>query len=194
MTHSSSRSVYRTAKPLSRKVAVACSVLLPLPSGGLADPMQDATVTALLERSELQAQLFNAGDMERWVEVAGIGKDFSLMQPFGGDASRGFDPSPKALAYLAANFRNGDATVEPVQAIVSDDIVVLAYVERQTGEVHGLPMQDWSLRVTQVFLRQGEEWKLVHRHADPLVRPLSLELTAAIAAGRPLVETDGATE
>ena len=174
---------------LSCKVALACSVLLPLPSGSLAEPMQDATARALLERSELQARLFNAGEMERWAKVANIGADFTLMQPFGGDASLGFDPSPDHLAALAAKFRNGDARLEPVQAIVSEDVVVLAYVERQDGEVHGLPMQDWSLRVTQVFLRQGDEWKLVHRHADPLVRPLSLEVTAALAAGRPLAET-----
>jgi ketosteroid isomerase-like protein len=49
--------------------------------------------------------------------------------------------------------------------------------------VHGLPNQDWSLRVTQVFKREGDGWRLVHRLADPLVRQLSLEKTAALARG-----------
>ena len=56
-------------------------------------------------------------------------------------------------------------------------------IERQHGEVGGLPEQDWSLRVTQVYRREGSEWRLVHRHADPLVNSISLEQAAAIARG-----------
>jgi ketosteroid isomerase-like protein len=57
-------------------------------------------------------------------------------------------------------------------------------IERQRGEVGGLPIQDWSLRVTEVYRKTGAEWHLAHRHADPLVRRLTLAQTAAIARGQ----------
>lgn len=146
----------------------------------------DDVVRRLVNRSGQQARLFNAGEMDRWIDVAGMGDAFTLMQPFGGPASRGFDRSPEHLADLAASFRNGEASLELARTVASNDIVVLVYVERQAIEVLGLPKQDWSLRVTQVFQRLGADWKLVHRHADPLVRPIPLLTAAALAAGREL--------
>lgn len=145
-------------------------------------------VDELVERSELQANLFDSGQMEKWWSMIGIGADFTLFEPFGGPASRNFDPTPERLATLAANFRNGSCTLELQQSYATEDMVVLVYIERQAGEVHGLPDQDWSLRVTQVFQRIDGEWKLVHRNADPLVRPVPLKLLASLAGGRTLVE------
>jgi hypothetical protein len=37
--------------------------------------------------------------------------------------------------------------------------------------------------VTLVYRREGTAWRLVHRHADPLVHGMSLEQAAAIARG-----------
>ena len=55
--------------------------------------------------------------------------------------------------------------------------------KRSRVEVGGLPAQDWSLRVTLVYRREDAEWRLAHRHADPLVEGISLEQAAALARG-----------
>lgn len=141
-------------------------------------------VAELVRRAEQQAKLFNSGQMQRWIEMIRLSDDFTLMQPFGGPTNHGFDATPERLEQLSRDFQNGDATLEVSQTYASDDLVVLVYVERQDGEVHGLPTQDWSLRVTQVFRRnESGAWDLVHRHADPLTRRISLERLSALARG-----------
>jgi ketosteroid isomerase-like protein len=70
-----------------------------------------------------------------------------------------------------------------VESYASGDIAVLVAIERQHGEVSGMPDQDWSLRVTLVFRRQGAQWWLVHRHADPLVHAISMEHMSVLARG-----------
>ena len=64
-----------------------------------------------------------------------------------------------------------------------DDLFVLAMSRASARRGLRLPNQDWSLRVTQVYRRQGGQWWLVHRHADPLVRHVGLETAAALARG-----------
>ena len=56
-------------------------------------------------------------------------------------------------------------------------------IERQHGQVGGMPDQDLSLRVTQVYRRDGADWQLVHRHADPLVRTVELAQLTALLRG-----------
>jgi len=56
-------------------------------------------------------------------------------------------------------------------------------IERQHGEVGGLPAQDWSLRVTLVFRRDESGWRQVHRHADALVHGIDLDQLAVLARG-----------
>jgi ketosteroid isomerase-like protein len=169
-----------------RPIVLKAALAMPLSTSaaGQAMPTNPAQELAdLVRSSEARAAAFMRGDMEKWSGMTRISDDFTLMQPFGGEASRGFDMSPERLARLASYFRNGDAKVDLVQSYASGDLVVLAVIERQHGEVGGLPDQDWSLRVTLVFRRQGSEWWLVHRHADPLVRNVGLETAATLARG-----------
>ena len=74
--------------------------------------------------------------------------------------------------------------MEVVATYASGDLVVLVVVERQHGEVGELPPQDWSLRVTMVFRRQGSDWLQVHRHADPLVHEIGQDQLAVLARGQ----------
>ena len=174
----------------SRRTALLSGLALPLAqcAPGYAAAAEHESIKAEVARLVARADRANAaflrGDMDIWHSLTGpIAVDFTLMQPFGGPASRGFDGSPERLAAMARYFTGGKAEMEIVETYASADLVVLAFVERQRGRVGGLPEQDWSLRVTQVYRRRGSVWELVHRHADPLVRNVGLEKTAALARG-----------
>jgi Domain of unknown function (DUF4440) len=140
-------------------------------------------VAQLGKRAADKNAAFMRGDMDRWISLAHIASDFTLMQPFGGPVSHGFDASPQRLAELARFFRNGETSLEVAETYASDGLVVLVMIERQQAEIGGLPNQNWSLRVTEVYRNDGSEWQLVHRHADPLVHRIALQLAATLARG-----------
>ncbi len=146
--------------------------------------MNSNDVAHLIERARTANDAFIGGDMRNWYAlVSPIGRDFTLMSPFGGAPSRGFDGSEAHLDAMASRFTGGAARFELVESYATADMVVLAFIERQQARVGALPEQDWSLRVTQVWMRRAGHWELVHRHADPLTYARSMSQTALIARG-----------
>jgi len=140
-------------------------------------------IAALIARWSEAAQLYMDGDLRGYAAIARHAEDYTLLPPNGGDARSGFDGSDDAVEWTARTFQGGQAELEVFKTYRSGDLAVLVAVERQVGTVGDLPPQDWSLRITLVFRREGTAWRLVHRHADPLVRPVNLELFAEIARG-----------
>jgi ketosteroid isomerase-like protein len=146
--------------------------------------LTDDEVADLIRRTAEAASALIRGDIRTYLTHIRHADDYTLMAPSGGEPRRGFDASDQALEAMEQYFHGGgEAELEVFQT--SGDMVVLVAIERQHGEVGGLPDQDWSLRVTLVFRREGGEWRLVHRHADPLVHGIGQEQLAAIARGDP---------
>jgi ketosteroid isomerase-like protein len=143
----------------------------------------EAEIAELIQRTAEATKAYIRGDMQTYFTLIQAGDDYTLMSPFGGEPERGFDISPERLHALERFFRGGEAELEVVATYASGDLVVLVAIERQHGEIGGLPEQDWSLRVTWVFRRDGSGWRQVHRHADPLVHGITFEQLSALARG-----------
>jgi ketosteroid isomerase-like protein len=140
----------------------------------------DEDLNEFLLRAEEAADAWVRGDMDRYLELVHHAPGFTLLAPFGGPASK-HENRAGDLRSSASSFADGDATLEHVETHAWGDTVVLAMIERQHGRVGGQPDQDLSLRVTHVYRRDGSDWLLVHRHADPLVSTMELdELTALL--------------
>jgi ketosteroid isomerase-like protein len=146
-------------------------------------------VAELIRRSAEANAALMRGDVQGYRALIPHTDDYTLMSPFGGTPTRGSDMTDERWEASGWFFRNGTFEQEVVQSYHSDDMVVLAVIERCHVEVGGLPAQEWPLRVTLVYRRDGNEWRLAHRHADPLVKGVSLKQAASLARG--IDATDG---
>ena len=136
----------------------------------------DAVVQRLLEQKARTQRAWVNGEVSP--EIFGQRAHGTLLNPFGGYSGQGQD-GVQAVQQGAISHFSGSATEvesELLHAIVSDDLAVLVMIERSRVQLKGHDEpQPWRLRVTQVFQREGDEWRSVHRHADPLLRPLALD-------------------
>ena len=138
----------------------------------------DDDLGRLVERVRASARALMQGEVRTYFALVNQAPDYTLMPPNGGPTRHGPDSSPASVEALEEFFAGGgEVGLELEQSYVSGDLVVLVGVERQHGTIGGLPDQDWSLRVTLVFRREGSGWRLLHRHADALVQPISMALS-----------------
>ena len=80
----------------------------------------------------------------------------------------GWEEIEQTFDALAARFSNGTYEVEVIAAGASGDLGYLVAIEHTSASVAGAPPEPYELRVTTIFRREGGEWKIVHRHADPV--------------------------
>lgn len=168
-------------------LAAGATGLTALAAGGEAKsqaPDVDQVITELAEKSEKANAALMRGDIETYLSLITVSDDFTLMSPFGGTPSRG-SYTKKRWEEIGRFFKNGTLKQELIQAYGTADMVILAIIEHGNGEVGGLPAQDWPLRVTLAYRRDGKKWRLIHRHADPLARGITLQQSAALARGHP---------
>ena len=147
------------------------------------DRVTDAQLDELTELMGAAASAYIGGEMRRYFDLMNHADDFTLMGPFGGETSRESMASEERIAELEDLFKGGEASLDVIERYASGDLAVLVVVERQHGLVGLYPEQDWSLRVTLVFRLEDSAWRLVHRHADPLVHPISFDQLAELARG-----------
>jgi ketosteroid isomerase-like protein len=143
----------------------------------------DADLAELVEVASEGTSAFIRGDMRRYFELMKHTDDFTLMGPTGGETTHGDVVTDERIAEMKRFFKSGNGALEVVKVYASGDLAVLVAVEHQSGEVGEYPVQDWSLRVTLVFRREGSVWRLAHRHADALVHPITFDRLSELARG-----------
>ncbi len=169
--------------PSRRSLLVAGTAGLASLVGNVRDIKADMPAADLARISEEANAALMRGDVDTYRALVPRTQDFTLMSPFGGTPSHEAGFTEKTWDGMRQFFRNGTLKQEVVQTYAGTDMIVLAVIERAHVEVGGLPAQDWALRVTLVYRREDGEWRLAHRHADPLGHAITLEQSAALGRG-----------
>lgn len=104
------------------------------------------------------------------------GEDVTLANPFG-PVVRGWERVAETMERAAANYRDGEITsFENVATYVSDEVAYIVEVERLSARLGGgEDLVAVALRTTSILRREDGAWKIVHRHADPIITARSVE-------------------
>lgn len=134
--------------------------------------MLDSELAAFIERDRQALDAFVKGDPEPKKKLYSRRDAATLANPLGPPA-RGWQRVSEALERAASHLREGEALgFERISEYATPELAYIVEIERYHGRVGaGGEIAPNSLRVTTVFRRENGEWRIVHRHADPIVGP-----------------------
>lgn len=151
-------------------IAVAAALALCGCSSGSMNPDGKEFSSFLQAWEEAQEAIIN-GDSTKWKANASHGADATIFGGFGG-FEKGWDEVGSRYDWAASQFQASGATkaVEYLSKGESGDLAFTVSIERsQVKTGAGAEGSELALRVTQIFRRENGSWKLLHRHADPMV-------------------------
>jgi ketosteroid isomerase-like protein len=110
--------------------------------------------------------------MELWSQR----EDVSLANPYGPPV-RGWDKITEVVEH-AASLRRGGKTIsfETVAKLVTPELAYVVEIEQAESKVGDREeITPYAVRATNIFRPEEGEWKIVHRHADPITTPQPAE-------------------
>ena len=114
-------------------------------------------------------EAFGRGDPEPTLTLWSKQDDVTLANPFGPPV-RGWKAVRETSERAAAQLTDGEAfSAERISTYATTDLGYLVEIQRFRAKVGGADAATpVSLRVTTIFRREDDGWRIVHRHADPI--------------------------
>ena len=133
--------------------------------------MLDSDLAAFIERDREALDAIVRGDPEPKKKLYSRRDDATLANPFGPPA-RGWQKVAETLERAASQLREGKALAfERISEYATAELAYIVEIERYYGKVGTSEAAPNALRVTTIFRREHGEWRIVHRHADPITGP-----------------------
>jgi ketosteroid isomerase-like protein len=165
----------------SKTVLSASALALSLLAAGAAasdrSAVSDPSLREFLESFEEGTRRFMNGYTALWMENVSRRGDVMIMGAWGAH-EKGWPEVQARYEWAGARFRDSGAklTVEYLTSFQSGDLAFTTAIERAEVRVAGQEkVAPMALRVTHIFRKEDGAWKLILRHADPLVAKTSPE-------------------
>ena len=133
--------------------------------------VSDPSFEAFLAQFEEGLTAFVNGQHDLWKDLVSHSDAATIMGGWGA-YEKGWDEVGPRYDWAAARFVESGAKVEVeyLTKLVSGDMAYTVAIERSNALIIG---QDkpapLALRVTHIYMKEDGAWKLMHRHADPLI-------------------------
>ena len=133
-------------------------------------------VDQLIEEFHLASGEFLKGNPKPTQELFSHREDVTLANPFGPPV-RGWEQVAKVSEHAASQVRDGEfVSAEIIEKNVTPELAYVVEIERPKAKIGGSEdITPFALRVTMIFRPEDGEWKIVHRHADPITTPQPAE-------------------
>jgi ketosteroid isomerase-like protein len=131
----------------------------------------------VVEQYHLALNEFLKGNPEPVKNFFSHKDDVILANPLVGLPARGWERVAATLEHASSQFTDGENVgFETVAKYVSAEFAYVLLIERDKVKVGGSEdTAPSALRVTMIFRPEDGEWKVVHRHADPITTPQQAE-------------------
>ena len=126
----------------------------------------------VIEQCKLALDEFVKGNPEPMQGMFSHRGEVSLANPFGPPA-HGWEQVAATMDRAASTLREGGMVAfEEVAKYVTPELAYTVWLERQRAKVGGRQdVTPFTLRVTMIYRPEEGNWKVVHRHADPITSP-----------------------
>jgi ketosteroid isomerase-like protein len=126
-------------------------------------------VDQLNEQYHLASDEFLKGDPDPVKKLWSHREDVSLANPYGPPV-RGWDEVAKTIEHASSLRSDGEFVgSEIVAKYVTSELAYVVGIERAKAKIGGREeITPYAVRSTMIFRPEDGEWKVVHRHADPI--------------------------
>jgi ketosteroid isomerase-like protein len=127
--------------------------------------IEDPKLAEALEQVRLALGEMGSGNPEPYIACWADSDDATLFGAWG-PIDKGFRRLAKTFRWVGSRFRSGRLVPEHSVVASSGDLAYTVGFERGEMTVDDGPPRLMTIRVTHIYRRFGDTWRLVHRHAD----------------------------